>query len=723
MATDKRIGNKIADFANKATAPGQRFDPGPYIGIVKRTVDSTRTGRLQVYIPELGSNNPELESSWFTVSYASPFGGAVRPTDVNPANVFGQTPNSYGFWMIPPDIGNQVLCTFVGGDPGRGFWFACVNSDLSQHMVPAIGSSDKVDLAYTPSVLGKYITNGKRYPVSEFNLFNENSYNENFFVNPKPLHLPQFMVLVAQGLHNDPIRGSIGSSAQRETPSNVFGFSTPGRAYGLDPADDPSLLQKIAQSNVDLGELRAKVRKGGHSFVLDDGDINGNDRLVRIRTAAGHQILMHDTEKSIYISNATGMNWVELTEDGQVLVYSRRSVSIRTEGMLNLHADGSINMHAGGAIKMYAGKGIVAETPGSMALTGKMGISGTGMSISMKADVSFSASAATASVSGLGLLTLKSSGKTTLAGGITSVTGGLINLLGGVGGGAASAGGNIAGFAASRLFGSSGISQRAFPDTTFVDSQWVAQPNALRSIAAVVPTHEPYTRKSDSLELPGVEVDASGNPVYAANPGEATGPASAQSSGATNGKEASVSAYITQPAPVGGIGKLNDEEVKAYMAQVGYSESAGKYDAVNTYGYLGKYQMGASALIDSGYVRAGTTDSGLSNPANWTGKDGISNAELFLASPGIQEQTMYKYTVNNYNSLSSLGLVTAETSKEEAAGLLSVSHLLGANGAKAWYNGKGGTDAYGTTGDSYYNLGRYSQQVLLVQGTQSSTSG
>lgn len=725
MAIDKRVGTKIAGFADKSKAVAAKFDPGPYIGIVKRVVDSTRKGRLQVFIPELGGGNPEDERHWITVSYASPFGGATRPYGEKTANnAFSTTPQSYGFWMIPPDIDNEVLVTFVSGDPSRGFWFACVNSDLSQYMTPGIASSDKIDLLTTPPALAKFIVVGNRYPVVEFNVDNAASFNESFYANPKPLHLPQFMILVQQGLQDDPIRGTIGSSSQRETPSSVFGISTPGRPFITDPADRPDILQKIAEASVELGDLRPLARKGGHTFIMDDGNIKGDDQLIRLRTAGGHQVLLHDSEQTVYIANANGGSWIELTKDGQVLIYAAKGFSARSVGPMNFHSDTVINFNAGLGIKMYAGKGIVAETPGGVSVTGKQGINLTGMSIGCKADVSFNASAATASISGVGTLSLASSGKTTLTGSITTINGGLVNILGGVTGGVV--GGSVAGaasFGAARLFAGTGMQKYNLPDTKLsTEGGWKVEPNALKSIVTVAPTHEPYNR-STVAEVAFADTDASGNPIYAGEAVESVGPKNAQGSGTGTGKQAPVSAFIKQPEPPGGIGSLDQTEVKAYLAQVGHNESGGNYEAVNTLGYLGKYQMGAAALIDGGYVKPGTTNSGLSNPNNWTGKDGIGNREDFLGNKEIQEINAYNYTVRNYNSLVRLGVINSSTTSEDAAGVLQVSHLLGPGGAKKWYAGQGGSDAYGTTGDTYYNLGRYSQQVLLANATKTTSTG
>ena len=49
--------------------------------------------------------------------------------------------------------------------------------------------------------------------------------------------------------------------------------------------------------------------------------------------------------------------------------------------------------------------------------------------------------------------------------------------------------------------------------------------------------------------------------------------------------------------------------------------------------------------------------------------------------------------------------------------MLAASHLIGAGGAKTWRNTGGGQDANGTTGTSYFNMGRYAVDVLAVQTT------
>ena len=47
--------------------------------------------------------------------------------------------------------------------------------------------------------------------------------------------------------------------------------------------------------------------------------------------------------------------------------------------------------------------------------------------------------------------------------------------------------------------------------------------------------------------------------------------------------------------------------------------------------------------------------------------------------------------------------------------MLATSHLLGAGGANKWRNGQGGADAFGTTGSSYFQKGKYAVAVLAPQ--------
>jgi hypothetical protein len=370
MAIDFRIGTKIIKSLQASLAPATSLNPYPYIGVVKNNLDPTRCGRVQVFIPELGGD-PEDQNNWRTVSYASPFMGytstEIYSTDTpDIVNGFKDVTHTYGMWMVPTDIGVEVICIFVAGDPMRGYWIACVNSNLSRHMLPGLASSKNIDTSSASANVKASYTTGNSAPVVEFNEnIAANETNPNFYNIPKPIHEIQYAILKNQGLEADTTRGTISSSSQRETPSQVFGISTPGRPTN-DPADDPTYVFNLQTGNIPEDYYRVKSRKGGHTFVMDDGSVLGVDQLIRLRTAGGHQILMNDTEETIYISHAKGNSWVELTADGSINIYGKNGFNLRSEGNINIHSDQNINMNAQGNINMRThGNAVVLTTNAS----------------------------------------------------------------------------------------------------------------------------------------------------------------------------------------------------------------------------------------------------------------------------------------------------------------------------------------------------------------------
>ena len=311
---------------------------GVMLGVVKNNLDPARRGRLQVWIPNHGGNSEE-PSTWKTVAYASPFFGSTGFPNSQPTNEFEHTNNTYGMWFSSPDINNFVLVAFVNGDAQQGYWFASVPSVISHYMVPAMGAipTGSVETESTDGVIAD------QYPVAEHNekLQAVNSYAK-FPLNKKPAHKIQWKILYDQGLEKDTVRGTITSSSHRESPSRVFGISTPGRPITEKTGKKTSIDRMVS------------TRKGGHTFVLDDGDAEGKDQLVRLRSAGGHQIMMNDTNEIIYIANSAGTAWLEFDTSGKIHLYGKDSINLRTEKDFNFHADKDMNFHSKGTINMYA---------------------------------------------------------------------------------------------------------------------------------------------------------------------------------------------------------------------------------------------------------------------------------------------------------------------------------------------------------------------------------
>ena len=688
--------------------------PGILKGEVKKIDTATRSGRLYVYIEGFSNSSSTDPGGWTLVDYASPFAGKTLGPQAlgapNKQNDFTNTRQTYGFFMTPPDIGNIVLCCFPEGDRTRGFWFACVNPNLGKGMMPAIGAVplDRIDPVSVPSNLAQFLLPGNSYPVGEFNENDIKVFSSNWATDAlKPLHVPQFTNLVKQGLQDDQQgRGPITSSVQRDPVSSVFGFSTPGRPTN-DPANDPDLDTKINSGQFNPADFVARNRVGGHSLTMDDGDIYGKSNLVKLKSAAGHQIFMNDTEGFMYIANAAGTAWVELTKEGDILVFGQRDFSLRTYGNIMMHTSQSVSINAGTfdvkaqAVRMETdnaiinSKSLVQIQSQSTSINGTTGVTLTGAKLG-----------------------LSSTGPTT-------ITGSQILLNSDA--------------PASPLAAPSSLPQYSLPDTLpYQNIGWTVQQDRLKSINYRVPTHEPYIRANISaliaqqqtiatdITAPLPERDVEGNPVPPTVGATSLNRATdiAEGNPINPKKAAPTSTFISQPDPTKGIGKLNQDETRALFAQTGYTQSGGNYGVENTLGYQGKYQMGSLALQDLGYVKPGTpqTPEALNNPNNWTGKNGITSAAAFKASPDVQEDAMYRYTKQNYASLQRSGVITDNTPNDQVAGYLSAAHLQGAGGVSKWVKtGTETSDAYGTTISSYYNQGRYSQtQVPTIVASKDS---
>ena len=332
---------------------------GPFLAEVTNHLDPTYMGCLEVALIKGVASSTKSQGETYVVRYLSPFAGntSVRYEGTNSSD-FNDVQKSYGFWAVPPDVGTIVMVIFIDGDPNQGFWFGCVQDTFQNHMTPGIAASKQVSA--TKEQLDKY---GVEYlPVAEFHKKSRSNLdNPNPDKYSKPIH-PFADRLLQQGLLADNIRGVTSSSARREVPSAVFGISTPGPL-------DSSPGAKRGKIGYD-GNTQAPVsRLGGSSFVMDDGDINGQSELVRLRTRTGHQILLHNSADLIYIANSKGTSWIEMTSNGKIDIYAKDSISIHTENDFNFRADRDINFEAGRNIHVRAGKNMETNIAGYNYLT------------------------------------------------------------------------------------------------------------------------------------------------------------------------------------------------------------------------------------------------------------------------------------------------------------------------------------------------------------------
>jgi hypothetical protein len=715
MAIDKLGVASIPSYHDTNKSVGTVISPGTYIGVVKNTYDPSRTGRLNVWVPVLGGAEDD-DKNWITVRYASPFLGSTNTPSRRDVNDWASSSQTYGFWAVPPDIGNQVLITFVNGDKNKGFWFACIFNREGHVMMPgnAGGSPDNdfdVNAINSPtlkSLVRK--TKDGNFPISESNRYK--TFGEPLVNRKKPVHEYLASTYIQQGLESDLVRGAGRSSSQRDIPSSVYGWSTPGRplndaATGAPPSTDKNTYG----------------RQGGHTFVMDDGDFFGQGQAIRMRTAGGHQLLMDDTSGTFYLINKSGSCWMEMSNTGQLSVYAGGGINFRSRGDFNIHSDRNVNIFGDSGINMY--------TDGSFKIEGadEVGITGGGR-LSLFGDKD------------LVLLSKKGGMRVEVTGRVAINSEGDILLD--------TADGKTVGFQVQKtqrgIPPPTGIPIYDHDDTLNSGTRWEKRPRIVKSIVPVFPTHEPWNRQ--------------GYDVFANTPKDITvGPAPKQSYTGNNAKVGSLfdnpipdlgadlsqeflekwpgvanglartvgsqelpktNSFTSTSAPRGGkpVGNLDPSKLASLQASIAHLETrgdpnrnGGDYRALDPERRAGRYQHKIDDLTRLGYLKPGSQNFGknaFDRDDLWTGKNGIANGRDYLENPGEQERAQASLTQLNYKTLAAAGVVNADSPPQHVAGMLSVAHGLGASKAVSWARTGDGRNSVGVDGATYYATASYS---------------
>ena len=653
----------------KGRSKGYKFDRGgmpaefgPFIGIVKNNVDPTRSGRLQVYIESFSAGDPEDVSKWRTVSYVPPFYGLTPHTGTSAgAGTFTGNQQSYGMWFTPPDLNTQVACFFAEGDPNQGYYFACVPDTGINHMIPAIGASRKFALENGPQ--DSYFAGASQLPVTEINTENEEiDEDPRFFDQVKPVHSYLAGILMQQGLIKDTTRGPITSNSQRESPSACFGISTPGRAIYQGGLSERDIKGQLERNQIQPQDVKVIARRGGHSIVMDDGDLEGKDDLVRIRTAKGHQITMSDDGDCFYIIHANGQTWLEFGKQGTVDVFSTNSVNIRTQGTINLHADNDINMYAGGAVNVKS-KTMKLEGEASVDIigTGKLTLYSKSL-VGIKSDGSLALKSTTGSWDGGGSLNLKA---------------GCINLNSGT---------------AAPVSTPTNLKDLSLADTKFVaGTGWTVEFGKLKTIVTRAPTHEPYPYHNQ-----GVNAVAELSETPAADLTQSTAETLSGLADVPVIDGIDSAAFLEQAPAEISVGSLDTTQVTGLLAQAA-ADVGQAADVISVDKGIGKFGLSADQLESSGFLKPGTVqtflkdpaqlESVLSSPQVWTGKAGVGGLGSLLSDVNLQNITQNEIMVSSLEGLKSAGIVTGSESPADLASFVQTASKFGVDNTAAWVKG------------------------------------
>jgi hypothetical protein len=689
---EKFFRNKGRPGNFKLDRGGAPTEGGPFIGEVRNNSAPTRSGRLQVFIEEFAGDEKDDPSLWRTVSYLSPFFGVTEQSGTG-AGVGDYVGNrhSYGMWFTPPDIGTRVLCFFANGDPNRGFYVGCIPAPGLSHMVPAIGSSENLKNNNTQQ--DKLFKNSSRLPVTEINSDNpELSEDPRFFDSEKPVHSYLAGVMFQQGLINDRVRGPIGSSSQRESPSTVYGISTPGRPIyqgGLSEADIKSKLEKGEVSN---DKVKVIGRRGGHTLVMDDGDIEGKDQLLRLRTSKGHQLLFSDDGDCIHLIHCNGQSWIELGKEGTVDVYATNSINLRTEGNMNFHSGKSMNFYSQESVN------IVAKTKLQMESESAINVISQGET-KMHSNGGFGIlSNTTFSLLSLGSITQSTFGSMSLSGTIIDLNGGSY----------------------ASVLPPQPIQRTLLPDVEYDPEEgWRVIVDKTQSIVDRMPTHEPYQAHNQ-----GVNVTVAMAPAAAPLPLPVPASVSSALSGIAGvNLELPINAtdFITQAKAISNIGPISVDQVSGMIAQ--QAKQIGQAVTDITEKGIGKFGFSVDQLEDIGLVKPGTAalaaatqniSEFMKSPQIWSGVDGIKGINDLLGSDKIQDQLQEKLLSLKFTELDTQGILDSIPNTSDIAGLVQSAASFGTENVAALINGKLDSIVGGALGSVNEVIGKINSVAKLV---------
>ena len=133
------------------------------------------------------------------------------------------------------------------------------------------------------------------------------------------------------------------------------------------------------------------------------------------------------------------------------------------------------------------------------------------------------------------------------------------------------------------------------------------------------------------------------------------------------------------------IKQYHNFELEKFLDAIGHRESTNRYDVVNPWGYMGRYQFGKSTLKGLGYD--------------------VSRKE-FLSNPKLQEEAMMALLNHNKEKLQKyIDIFDGKTINGiyiTESGILAAAHLGGQGSVKRYFkNGKVFRDGNGTKITSY----------------------
>jgi hypothetical protein len=315
-------------------------------GIVVDNNDPQQAGRVKIWVPSLDGDLYDIELLQWSVC-VTPFAGQTRDYPAGPNGAKTSGLMSYGFWAVPK-IGSLVIVGFLHGDPNRRMYLGSYFRDQGNRSL-GTGRMRK-DLAPTP-------LSDTFEPVEPASTNLKEQFKGNLEASEAQTRGVYERMVAQDKTDKD---GTEGYQQSLSTPTDEQG----------NPVLDP--------------QTYLLSTPGRHTLIFQDNPTTGR---IRLKTAAGHQIILDDANERIYVSTAKGKTWLELDQDGRVHLFGTDSISITTGADFNITAVGNLNFDVGGDVNIQAG--------GAMRLAGckLTSLSGDGLNLESGANLNLKAAA------------------------------------------------------------------------------------------------------------------------------------------------------------------------------------------------------------------------------------------------------------------------------------------------------------------------------------------
>jgi hypothetical protein len=140
-----------------------------------------------------------------------------------------------------------------------------------------------------------------------------------------------------------------------------------------------------------------------------------------------------------------------------------------------------------------------------------------------------------------------------------------------------------------------------------------------------------------------------------------------------------------KPIEIEYIDESLSNDLDIYLEHIGFKESSGRYNVVNTFGYMGMYQFSHVTLKNLGFE---------------------VTREQFLSSPELQDSAMIYLLQHNYKILNRIIYeydgTLIDDNEITKSGILATAHLIGPRRTRILLeDGIDTKDGYGTSALSY----------------------